>query len=57
VAAVLSNSGGKETRKLYRGNGIDVEKVMVGRPINSSAGKRGAVAELVVSNTRGLGLI
>jgi DNA adenine methylase len=57
VAAVLSNSGGKETKKLYVGDRIDVEKVMVGRPINSSAGKRGAVAELVVSNTRGLGLV
>jgi DNA adenine methylase len=57
VGAVLSNSGGKETRKLYVGDGVEVEKVMVGRPINSSAGKRGAVAELVVSNTRGLGLI
>jgi DNA adenine methylase len=57
VAAVLSNSGGKETRKLYLGARIEVEKVMVGRPINSSAGKRGAVAELVVSNTRGLGLV
>ena len=57
VAAVLSNSGGKETRKLYVGDGVAIEKVMVGRPINSSAGKRGAVAELVVSNTRGLGII
>jgi DNA adenine methylase len=57
VGAVLSNSGGKETKKLYVGDRVDVEKVMVGRPINSSAGKRGAVAELVVSNTRGLGLI
>jgi DNA adenine methylase len=57
VAAVLSNSGGKETKKLYVRDGVDVEKVMVARPINSSAGKRGAVAELVVSNTRGLGLI
>lgn len=57
VAAVLSNSGGKETSKLYRGRGVDVERVMVGRPINSAAGKRGAVAELVVSNTAGLGLI
>lgn len=57
VAAVLSNSGGRETRKLYDRKGVDVRSVMVGRPINSSAGKRGAVAELVVSNTRGLGLI
>jgi DNA adenine methylase len=57
VAAVLSNSGGKETKKLYVGDRIDVEKVMVARPINSSPGKRGAVAELVVSNTRGLGLV
>lgn len=57
VAAVLSNSGGRETRKLYLGDGIAVEKVMVGRPINSAAGKRGAVAELVVSNTLGLGAI
>jgi len=57
VAAVLSNSGGKETKKLYEGDGVEVAKVMVGRPINSSAGKRGAVAELVVSNTKGLGLV
>ncbi|HTV24825.1 MAG TPA: DNA adenine methylase [Polyangiaceae bacterium] len=57
VAAVLSNSGGEETKKLYAGKKVDVEMVMVGRPINSSAGKRGAVAELVVSNTRGLGIV
>ncbi len=57
VAAVLSNSGGKETRKLYEQDGVEVEKVLVSRPINSKASARGAVAELVVSNAKGLGLL
>ncbi len=57
VAAVLSNSGGKETRRLYVGDGIDVERVLVSRPINSKASSRGAVAELIVSNGRALGLL
>jgi len=57
VAAVLSNSGGKETRRLYEGEGVDIERVLVSRPINSKATSRGAVAELIVSNGRALGLL
>jgi DNA adenine methylase len=57
VAAVLSNSGGKETQRLYQGDGIEVERVLVSRPINSKASSRGAVAELIVSNGRALGLL
>jgi DNA adenine methylase len=55
VAAVLSNSGGKETRLLYEAKGVEVESVLVTRPINSKSTARGAVAELIVSNTKGLG--
>ncbi|HWO09256.1 MAG TPA: DNA adenine methylase [Polyangiaceae bacterium] len=57
VAAVLSNSGGKETRRMYAGDGVQVERVLVSRPINSKASSRGAVAELIVSNGRALGLL
>ncbi len=57
VAAVLSNSGGKETRRLYASKGIEVESVLVRRPINSKSSARGAVSELVVSNGKGLGLL
>jgi len=57
VAAVLSNSGGKETQRLYQGEGIEVERVLVSRPINSKATSRGAVAELIASNARALGLL
>jgi DNA adenine methylase len=55
VGAVLSNSGGKETRRLYQGDGIEVDRVLVSRPINSKSSARGAVAELIVSNTKALG--
>lgn len=57
VAAVLSNSGGKETRRMYDGEGVEIERVLVSRPINSKATSRGAVAELIVSNGRKLGLL
>jgi DNA adenine methylase len=55
VAAVLSNSGSKETRRLYEGDGIDVTRVLVSRPINSKSTARGAVAELIVSNAKAIG--
>jgi DNA adenine methylase len=52
VAAVLSNSGGKATRLLYRGPGIEVEEVLVARSINSKSTARGNVTELLVSNQK-----
>jgi DNA adenine methylase len=55
VAAVLSNSGGKATQLLYRGEGIEVEKVLVTRPINSKSTARGTVTELLVSNRKAVG--
>lgn len=55
VAAVLSNSGGKATQLLYRGEGIEVEKVLVTRPINSKSTARGNVTELLVSNRKAIG--
>jgi len=55
VAAVLSNSGGKETQRLYEGDGVDIDRVLVSRPINSKSSARGAVAELIVSNAKHLG--
>jgi DNA adenine methylase len=55
VAAVLSNSGGKATQLLYQGTGIDVEKVLVTRPINSKSTARGNVTELLVSNRKAVG--
>lgn len=57
VAVVLSNSGGRETRRLYEADGVEIERVLVSRPINSKASSRGAVAELLVSNGRALGLL
>jgi DNA adenine methylase len=57
VAAVLSNSGGKDTKRLYEQEGIEVDRVLVTRPINSKSTARGAVAELLVSNGRKLGVI
>jgi DNA adenine methylase len=54
VAAVLSNSGGKETRRLYEADGVDIDRVLVSRPINSKSSARGAVAELIVSNAKHL---
>lgn len=55
VAAVLSNSGGKATQLLYRGAGIEVEKVLVARSINSKSTARGNVTELLVSNHKAIG--
>lgn len=56
VAAVLSNSGAHETRRLYEAEGVEVESVLVSRPINSKASARGAVAELIVSNGKAIGI-
>lgn len=52
VDAVLSNSYGRQTARLYRGPGIELERVFVGRPINSKSTARGNVAELIVCNRR-----
>lgn len=49
VVAVLSNSDTEFTRSLYRG--FDAERLVVPRPINSNAAKRGGVGELLVRNT------
>jgi DNA adenine methylase len=57
VVAVLSNSGGKDTKRLYEQEGIEVDRVLVTRPINSKSTARGAVAELLVSNGKKLGVI
>jgi DNA adenine methylase len=54
VAAVLSNSDGKGTRALYKNGGVQIERVLVTRPINSKATARGDVAELIVSNSAAL---
>jgi DNA adenine methylase len=54
VAAVLSNSDGKATRALYKNSGVQIERVLVTRPINSKATARGDVAELIVSNSAAL---
>jgi DNA adenine methylase len=48
VTAVLSNSYTDETRKLYRR--WRPERIDVSRPINSDAGRRGEVPELLVVN-------
>jgi DNA adenine methylase len=47
-AVMLSNSDTPFIRKLYRG--YQVETVMCARAINSRAGSRGAVAEVLVTN-------
>ena len=54
VATVLSNSYGEETRRLYRAPGIELDRVLVARPINSKSSARGNVAELIVSNRRAI---
>jgi DNA adenine methylase len=54
VVTVLSNSGGKETRRLYEAKGVQVDTVLVTRPINSKSSARGAVSELLVSNIKAL---
>jgi DNA adenine methylase len=54
VAAVLSNSDGKATRLLYKRRGVEIERVLVTRPINSKSSARGDVGELIVSNHEAL---
>jgi hypothetical protein len=39
---------------LYRARGIELERVLVARPINSKSTARGNVAELLVSNRRAI---
>jgi DNA adenine methylase len=48
VRALLSNSDVKATRKLYRG--MQLERILAGRPINSRGDRRGPVSELLVRN-------
>jgi DNA adenine methylase len=50
VQAVLSNSDTEWTRQLYRS--WKMEHLVVPRPINSNASKRGGVGELLVANIR-----
>jgi DNA adenine methylase len=50
VAAVLSNSDTSWTRELYQR--WDTDHIVVPRPINSDASKRGGVGELLVKNSR-----
>ncbi len=50
ATAVLSNSDCPETRKLY--SGLDVQIVSASRSINSAAGKRGKINELLVVGPR-----
>lgn len=47
-AVMLSNSDTPFIRELYQG--FRIEQVMCARAINSKAGKRGAIAELVITN-------
>jgi DNA adenine methylase len=54
VAAVLSNSDAKSTRLLYKRSGVEIERVLVTRPINSKSSARGDVGELLVSNHKAL---
>jgi DNA adenine methylase len=54
VATVLSNSYGDATSGLYRAPGIELERVLVTRPINSKSSGRGNVAELIVNNRRAI---
>ncbi len=51
VSAVLSNSDTAETRELY--SAFDCEIVRARRAINSNAGRRGAVTELLVRTRAG----
>ena len=48
VMFMLSNSSAPSVHELYRG--FRVREILVGRPVNSQAGKRGKVAELVITN-------
>lgn len=46
---MLSNSDTKLIRKLYKGKVWKVDRVMVGRSINSDSSKRGKVAEVIIT--------
>ncbi|MFC1654956.1 DNA adenine methylase, partial [Myxococcota bacterium] len=48
VRALLSNSDVKATRKLYRG--MQLDRILASRPINSRADRRGPIPELLVRN-------
>lgn len=48
VKVLLSNSDVPQVRKLYRGFGFDMRRVTARRNINSHAGKRGPVGELLI---------
>ena len=48
VRALLSNSDVKATRKLYRG--MQLERILANRPINSRGDRRGPIPELLVRN-------
>ena len=48
VMFMLSNSSAPLVHELYRG--FRVREILVGRPVNSQAGKRGKIAELVITN-------
>ena len=48
VMFMLSNSAAPVVRELYRG--FRIREILVARPVNSRAGKRGKIAELVVTN-------
>ena len=47
-AVMLSNSDTPRVRRLYAG--FRVDRVLCARAINSKAGARGAVAEVIVTN-------
>jgi DNA adenine methylase len=49
VSVMLSNSDTKFIRKIYRGHGFTISRVMCPRRINSNAEKRGDVAELIIT--------
>ena len=51
VHALLSNSESRESRRLYRG--LNVERVLASRAINSRADRRGPVGELLVRTKPG----
>jgi DNA adenine methylase len=48
VPALLSNSDVEATRKLYRG--MQLERILASRPINSRGDRRGPIPELLVRN-------
>lgn len=56
VAALLSNSDHPTVRELYAGQGYDMEVVAMSRAINSHAGGRAPIGELLIGNLSRLGL-